>query len=205
LTDAPGPQNLARLTSPSALRNREAILEVLRGHLPAAGRVLEIASGTGEHVACFAEAIPALQFQPSDPEPARRASIDSWTSGLLNVLPALDLDVTGLWPAVRVDAVLCINMIHIAAWAAAEALFAGASKTLLPNGRLILYGPFKTGVAHTAPSNANFDADLRSRNPKWGVRDLTEVCVLAARFGFALPERIDMPANNLCLIFCLEA
>ena len=192
-----------RISAPSALRNRAAILEVLRLKLPAAGRTLEIASGTGEHVAYFAAAIPGLQFQPSDPDPQRRASIDSWTHGLANVQPAIDLDVTAPWPELHVDAVICINMVHIAPWAAAQALFAGAARALVPNGRLILYGPFRIEGAHTAPSNAAFDADLRARNAEWGVRDLTEISELAAHFAFTLPERVEMPANNLCLIFRL--
>ena len=192
-----------RISAPSALRNREAILGVLRMHLPAAGRVLEIASGTGEHVAYFAAAMPGLHFHPSDPDRERRASIDSWTESLENVDRAVDLDVMRDWPEQHFNAVVCINMIHIAPWAAAEALVAGAAKHLLPRGKLILYGPFKQDGVHSAPSNADFDADLRSRNSEWGVRDVLEVSALAARFGFTLPEKIEMPANNLCLIFRL--
>lgn len=197
------PDDDGRLSAPSALRNRDAILAVLRLQLPAAGRVLEIASGTGEHVAHFAAAMPGVRFQPSDRDPTRRASIDAWTSGLANVEPALDLDVTRPWPALHVDAVICINMIHIAPWAAAEALVAGAAHALVPGGKLVLYGPFKQDGAHTAQGNADFDADLRQRNPEWGVRDLSEVSGLAARFGFTLPEQVAMPANNLCLTFRL--
>lgn len=202
MTVTPGAND--RISAPSALRNRDAILQVLRLKLPAAGRTLEIASGTGEHVAHLAAAIPGLQFQPSDPDPQRRASIDYWTHGLANVQPAIDLDVTAPWPELRVDAVICINMVHIAPWTAAEALFAGAARALMPNGQLILYGPFKIGGAHTAPSNAAFDADLRARNAEWGVRDLTEISELAAHFALTLPERVEMPANNLCLIFRLD-
>lgn len=185
------------------MRNRDAILNVLRLKLPAAGRVLEIASGTGEHVAHFAAALPGLRFQPSDPDPERRASIDSWTSNLANVRPAIDLDVLAPWPELHVDAMICINMVHIAPWQAAEALFAGAARVLSPNGRLLLYGPFKVDGVHTASSNADFDTDLRDRNAAWGVRDLTDIISLAARFAFTLPERVEMPANNLCLIFRL--
>lgn len=192
-----------RMSAPSALRNREAILAVLRLNLPAAGRVLEIASGTGEHVAYFAAAIPSLQFQPSDPDPERRASIDAWTEGLGNVRQALDLDVTAAWPALHVDAIVCINMIHIAPWAATEALFAASARALVPKGRLILYGPYTVNGAHTAPSNAEFDADLRARNAEWGVRDLAEVSGVAARFSFGMPKQVAMPAHNLCLIFRL--
>ena len=192
-----------RISAPSALRNRDAILAVLRLQLPTAGRVLEIASGTGEHVAYFAAALPGLRFQPSDPDPSRRASIDAWTKGVENVELVIDLDVTQPWPELNVDAVICINMIHIAPWLAAEALMAGAAHALVPGGRLVLYGPFKQDGVHTAPGNAAFDADLRKRNPNWGVRCLTEVSGLAARFGFTLPKVAPMPANNLSLTFHL--
>jgi SAM-dependent methyltransferase len=190
-----------RISAPAALRNRDAILAILRKQLPAAGRVLEIASGTGEHVAHFAAALPGLQFQPSDLDADRRASIDAWAEGLANVAPAIELDVTKPWPEQHVDAVLCTNMIHIAPWEATEALIAGAAKALLPHGALILYGPFKIDGAHTAPSNAAFDEDLRTRNPQWGVRDVIEVSGVAAKFNFTMPERVEMPANNLMLIF----
>ncbi len=191
----------ARLVAPAAARNRDPILAVLRGVLPAAGTVLEIASGTGEHIAHFAAALPGLTFQPSDPDPARRTSIDAWCAGLPNVRPALALDATAaIWPQ-GVAAVLCFNMIHIAPWAAAEGLVRGAGTALGQGGLLALYGPFRRDGAHTAPSNAAFDADLRARDPAWGVRDLEAVAALAERAGFTQPDITEMPANNLTVIF----
>ena len=195
----------ARLVFPATARNREPILAVLRGVLPEAGTVLEIASGSGEHVAHFARALPRLVFQPSDLDPDCRASIDAWAAhdGLANVRPAVALDVTATppWPLEQADAVLCINMIHIAPWAAAEGLMAGAGRLLAPGGLLYLYGPYRRDGAHTAPSNAGFDTSLRAQNPAWGVRDLEEVADLAGKAGFTPPEIVPMPANNLSLIF----
>ena len=194
-----------RHSAPSALRNRDPILAVLRSVLPARGIVLEVASGSGEHIMHFAAALGAtLVFQPSDPDPAARASIDAWTqaSGLANVRPAIALDArAATWSVAAADVVLAINMIHIAPWAAAEGLIRGAERLLPPGGPLFLYGPFRREGAHTAPSNADFDADLRHRDPAWGIRDLEAVAELAASRGFAAPEVIQMPANNLSLIF----
>ncbi len=191
----------ARQVAPAAARNRDPILAVLRGVLPAAGTVLEVASGTGEHTAHFAAALPGLTFQPSDPDPSRRASIDAWCAGLPNVRKALALDATdSAWPG-SLAAVLCFNMIHIAPWAAAEGLVRGAGAALGQGGLLVLYGPFRRNGAHTAPSNAAFDADLRARNPAWGVRDLEAVAALAAGAGLAPPAVTEMPANNLTVIF----
>ncbi|MBL6454909.1 DUF938 domain-containing protein [Belnapia sp. T6] len=190
----------ARRYAPATLRNREPILAVLRRHLPPAGLVLEVASGTGEHAAHFAAALPGLTFQPSDPEPAARTSIAAWGAGLANLRPPLALDATGEdWPAA--DAVLCINMIHIAPWAATLGLMRGAARCLAPGGPLILYGPYRRGGAHTAPGNAAFDADLRARDPEWGVRDLESVAAAAAAQGFGPPVAEEMPANNLTLVF----
>jgi SAM-dependent methyltransferase len=194
----------SRLHAPAAQRNREPILAVLERHLPRRGTVLEIASGSGEHVVHFAARLGSLVFQPSDPDPAARASIDAWAAagGLGNVRPALALDAAAPdWPAAHADAVLCINMIHIAPWRAAEGLVAGAARLLGPGGVLYLYGPYKRGGGHTAPSNAAFDADLRRRNPGWGVRAVEDVAALAAAAGFSAPEIEAMPANNLSLIF----
>jgi hypothetical protein len=143
-------------------------------------------------------------FQPSDPDPAHRASIDAWTAalGLANVRPAIALDVTAeVWPVEAADALLCSNMIHIAPWAAAVGLMRGAGRVLPPGGLLYLYGPYKRGGQHTAPSNAAFDADLRARDAAWGVRDLEAVASLAADNGFAQPTIVEMPANNLSLVF----
>ena len=195
----------ARCFSPSAARNRDPILEVLRRHLPARGLVLEIASGSGEHIVHVAKNSGAdLTFQPSDPDASARASIDSWVTslGVPNIRPALALDAAAsTWPITKADMVMCINMIHIAPWTAAIGLIGGAARILPPGGRLYLYGPFRREGADTSPSNADFDRDLRSRNPAWGVRDLESVAALAEAHGFAPPVIDTMPANNLSLIF----
>ena len=193
-----------RREAPAAARNRQPILEVLLPHLPEKGLVLEIASGTGEHVVHYAAARPDLTFQPSDPDASARASVDDWvqTMGLSNVRPALEIDVTKeAWPVERADAVLCCNMIHIAPWEATIGLVSGAARLLPPGGLLFTYGPYRRGGRHTAPSNETFDADLKRRNPAWGVRDLEAVTELAHREGFSGPEIVEMPANNLSLLF----
>jgi hypothetical protein len=196
-----------RLYYPATQRNRDAILDVLRGILPPRGLVLEIASGSGEHIVHFAAALPDLTFQPSDPDPAALRSIAAWGSagsvaGLGNVRPPLRLDVTEPdWPVAEAAAILCINMIHITPWQAAEALVAGAADRLAPGAPLYLYGPFRRGGRHTAPSNEAFDHSLRQRDPAWGVRDVDEVAALAAAAGFTTPEITPMPANNLSLVF----
>jgi SAM-dependent methyltransferase len=194
----------ARRSSPSTARNRDPILAVLRRVLPAQGLVLEIAEGTGEHAVHFAAHLPRLQWQPSDPDPDARASIDAWraSAALSNLLPSIALDVTAdPWPVARADAIVCINMIHISPWAATEGLMAGAARLLPRDGVLFLYGPYRREGRHTAPSNEAFDQDLRRRNPAWGVRDLEEVAALAARNGLDLKEVVEMPANNLSVVF----
>jgi SAM-dependent methyltransferase len=195
----------ARLFAPSAARNRDPIWAVLRPELPASGLVLEVASGSGEHAVHFARlAGPQVVFQPSDPDEEARASIDAWaaTSGLSNILPALALDAAAdAWPIARADVVVCINMLHIAPWASTVGLVRGAARVLPPGGLLFLYGPYRRGGGHTAASNAAFDADLRRRDPAWGVRDLEAVAALAAAAGFTAPGIAEMPANNLCLLF----
>jgi len=192
----------ARREAPAVARNRDAILAVLRGILPARGLLLEVASGSGEHALHFAAALPGLAFQPSDADAEARASIDAWAEGAPNILPALALDAAARdWPVARADAVLCINMIHIAPWASCEGLMRGAARILPAGAPLVLYGPFKRGGAHTAPSNDAFDADLRARNPAWGVRDLEAVADQAAAVGFAPPDITPMPANNLTVAF----
>jgi hypothetical protein len=195
-----------RRYAPATLRNREAILAVLARCLPARGLVLEVASGSGEHLVHFAAALPALEFQPSDPEPAARVSIDAWAvaASLPNLRPALDLDAEAeaeIWPITAADAVLCINMIHIAPWRACHGLIRGAARILGAGGVLYLYGPYKRAGTHTAPSNAEFDLGLRARNPEWGVRDLEAVAELANAAGFSAPVVEAMPANNLSLVF----
>jgi SAM-dependent methyltransferase len=192
------------LLSPSAERNKGPIAEVLRAVLPSRGLALEIASGTGQHVVHFARAFPELTWQPSEPDPDLRRSIELHCTeeGLANVLPPVDLDVCRTpWPVARADAVLCINMIHIAPWSAAEALFAGAARCLPEAGVLYLYGPYREGGAHTAPSNAAFDASLRAQDPAWGVRELEAVVALAKKDGLEFEKRVAMPANNLSLVF----
>ena len=194
----------ARLVAPSAARNREPILAVLRNHLPSHGLVLEVASGSGEHTVHFARALPDLTFQPSDPDPQARASIEAWRSaeGLHNIRAVLALDAAeAAWPITTADAVVCVNMIHIAPWVSAVGLVRGAAKLLPAGGVLYLYGPFRRGGAHTAPSNAAFDYSLRMQNPQWGVRDLEAVAALAQSHGFDEPVVEQMPANNLSLIF----
>ena len=192
------------LIAPAVARNRDPILAVLRRVLPERGLVLEIASGSGEHAIYFAAALPHLTWQPSDPDPEARESIAAYraATALPNVLPALALDAAAShWPVMHIDAIVSINMIHIAPWAAAEVLMAGAERQL-PAGRvLFLYGPFRERGQHTAPSNAAFDESLRARNREWGVRDLDEVAALASRHGLALEERVAMPANNLSVVF----
>ena len=192
----------ARLDAPATGRNREPLLAVLRRALPAEGLVLEVASGTGQHAAFFAEALPGLVWQPTDRDPTHRASIAAWTEGLPNVRPPLDLDTTHRpWPVERAAAVVCINMIHIAPWEAGLGLLDGAAAVLPAGGPLVLYGPYRRGGMHTAPSNAAFDADLRTRNPAWGVRDLEAVETAALAAGFTLAEVVEMPANNLTVLF----
>ena len=195
----------ARRHSPSAARNRDPILGVLRPHLPARGLVLEVASGTGEHTVHFAQASPPeLVYQPSDPDPAARASIDAWTAtaGLTNIRPAIELDAADeVWPIEHADVVVCINMIHISPWASTVGLLHGAGRVLPAGGLLFLYGPYRRHGHHTAPSNEAFDQDLRRRNPEWGVRDLERVDGLAADAGFASALIQEMPANNLSVLF----
>ncbi|WP_448192291.1 DUF938 domain-containing protein [Azospirillum sp. sgz301742] len=164
--------------------------------------VLEVASGTGQHAAFFAAALPGLVWQPSDRDPTHRASIAAWTESQPNVRPPLDLDTMRRpWPVERAEAVVCINMIHIAPWEAGLGLLDGAAAVLPPGGPLVLYGPYRRGGAHTAPSNAAFDADLRAHNPAWGVRDLEAVETAASAAGLMLEEVVEMPANNLTVLF----
>ena len=202
MPDLPPP---AARTSPSTAHNREPILEVLRPRLPAAGAVLEIAAGAGEHAAYFAAALPGLSWRPTDPDPEALASIAAWRdhAGLANLAEPARLDASDpdTWPAGIVDAVVNINMIHISPWAAAEGLAAGAGRVLAASGMLFLYGPYVEAGVPTAPSNLAFDQSLKSRDPAWGLRRLDTVTDLAARHGLELVERIAMPANNLSLVF----
>ncbi|MBR0655211.1 DUF938 domain-containing protein [Plastoroseomonas arctica] len=191
-----------RRYAPATLRNRDPILAALRRLLPASGTVLEIASGTGEHAVFFAARLPSVAWQPSDPGAAERASIDAHAAdaALPNLRPALALDVTApAWAIARADAVLCCNMIHIAPWAATLGLMAGAARVLGPGAPLLLYGPFRQTGVPTAPSNEDFDASLRARDPSWGLRDLD--AVTASAKGFMREAVIPMPANNLMVAF----
>ena len=188
--------------SASAERNKQPIADLLADLLPETGEVLEVASGTGQHVAWFARRFPGLQWQPTDPDPAALRAIPLWTAGLANIGPPLALDVTNHdWPVDRADAVVCINMVHIAPWAAAEGLMAGAGRVLAAGGLLFLYGPFRQHGRHTAPSNERFDRSLRHRHPDWGIRDMGEIAASGAASGLTLREAHPMPANNFTLIF----
>jgi SAM-dependent methyltransferase len=191
-----------RRYAPATERNRDAILDVLRRELPPQGTVLEIASGSGEHIVHFAQALPGLTFQPSDPDADAVRSIAAWiaASGVANVLPPQTLDVMAPWPAAKADAILCINMIHIAPWAATGALLRGAATILTPGGLLYLYGPYRRDGAHTAPSNEEFDRNLRARNPAWGVRNLEDVMAAGQAVGFGPSAIHEMPANNLSIV-----
>jgi len=197
----------ARRHSPAAERNRAPILAELQRLLPERGLAWEIASGTGQHAAHFAGALPAWQWQPSDGDAHSLASIAAWCEGLANVLPPLLLDVLAAdWPGVpaTVDLVFCANLIHIAPWATTPALMQGAARHLSASGRLILYGPYVFDSEPTAASNLAFDADLRARNPAWGLRRLADVEQQAAASGLHLRERVAMPANNALLVFARQ-
>jgi Protein of unknown function (DUF938) len=190
--------------APAATRNRDAIAEVLAAFLPETGTVLEIASGSGEHIAHLATRWPHLTWQPSDPDADARRSIDAWSADVAsgNIQPALALDVlAATWPVDYVDAILCINMVHIAPWEATMGLMRGASGWLANGDVLYLYGPFSETGVELAPSNAAFDDSLKTRNAEWGLRDVADVTRVAREQGFDLEKRIAMPANNLSLIF----
>ena len=191
-------------TSPAAERNKQPILDVLMTALPARGTVLEIAAGTGQHVCFFAERLPGLKWQPTEPDAAQCETIAARirAAGLPNVEPPLVLDVhDSPWPvAPSYDAIVCINMIHISPWSATEALCAGAERHLTPGGKLVLYGPYlEQGTA--APSNLDFDASLKRRDARWGLRDLEDVTRVAAAHGLRREQVVRMPANNLTVVF----
>lgn len=193
-----------RRHAPATERNREPILAILRGVLPSSGTVLEIASGTGEHAIHFAAALPGLIWQPSDPAPSALASIRAWaeTARLPNLRPPLLLDASAAeWPIARTDAILCINMVHISPWEATVGMMRNAGKVLPVGGPLVLYGAYFREGVETAASNQAFDADLRRRNPAWGIRRLEDVAELAERHGFDLDDVHIMPANNLTVVF----
>ncbi|MGI9260124.1 MAG: DUF938 domain-containing protein [Gammaproteobacteria bacterium] len=188
----------------AAERNKNPILRVLERYLPQQGRILEIASGTGQHVAHFAAAHASLIWQPSDANDELFESIAAHVkdADVANVLPAVLLDVTqDQWPVSSADAIVCINMIHISPWETTPGLFAGAGRLLSGGKPILLYGPYRREGRHTAESNEAFDASLKARNPAWGVRELEAVIDTARTEGFDLEEIVEMPANNFCLVF----
>jgi cyclopropane fatty-acyl-phospholipid synthase-like methyltransferase len=190
--------------APSAERNREPLLPVLRELLPSHGTVLEVASGTGQHAVFFARAFPGLVWQPTDADPVARASIEAWRrdEGLPNVREPLALDASAsAWPVESADAIVCINMIHISPWEACQGLMRGAARVLSPGAPLILYGAYVIEGRPTAPSNLAFDASLRERNPAWGVRELSAVTAEARAHGLEHERVIDMPSNNFTVVF----
>ncbi|WP_404382220.1 DUF938 domain-containing protein [Caenispirillum salinarum] len=198
------PSQDARRSAPATARNREPILSVLQRALPARGLVLEIASGTGEHAVFFSRALPGLTWQPTDVDDGARASIDAWAAaeGPDTLRPAVALDVTARpWPVAAADAVVCINMVHISPPECTPALLEGAAAVLPEGAPLVLYGPFRIGGAHTSESNAAFDDWLKAQDPSFGIRNLDDVAALAAEHGFGPPETIQMPANNLTVVF----
>lgn len=201
--DQQEPASDARLDAPASARNRDPILDVLRRVLPAAGLVCEVASGTGQHVIHFATALPALVWQPTDPDANMRASISAWIThaNVTNVRSPLALDArSSIWPIAGADAVICINMVHISPWDATLGLIQGASRLLRAGGVLFLYGPYRQRGRTTAPSNEAFDAALRARDPDWGLRELETVVDAAGGWGFELDQVVAMPANNLSVI-----
>jgi len=200
--------NAVRRRAPAAERNRDAILSVLARVLPRSGVVLEIASGTGQHAVHCAAALPDIVWQPSDPDADARDSIAAWRAhaGLANLNAPLALDVLNDdWDIGHVAAIVCINMIHIAPWEAAESLFRGAGARLAAGGVLYLYGPYRRNGAHTAPSNEAFDQQLRARDPRWGVRDMEAVAALGEKASLTLVETVAMPANNFSVVFEKQA
>lgn len=193
----------ARRSAPHVARNAGPIADVLRETLPAEGLVIEVASGTGEHVLHFARAFPHLVWQPSDPDPAALRSIEAWRAeaGPANLLPALALDARAEeWPVGRADAILAINMVHISPWEATAGLIRGAGRLLASGAPFFLYGPFRRAGVETAPSNEAFDASLRARDPEWGLRNLEDVVADAEANGLRLDRVVEMPANNLSVV-----
>jgi hypothetical protein len=197
---------MSKRDAPATERNREPILEVLARWLVEPARVLEIASGTGQHAVFFAARLPHVEWQPTEPDPTGLASIEAWRleAGLPNLSPPIALDASAPeWPVPpdSVHAIFNANLIHIAPWHVALGLLAGAGRTLSSGGLLLLYGPFKVGGEHTSASNAAFDAGLRERDPDFGVRDLEQVIEVAARHGLVWLETDDLPANNKLIVF----
>ena len=190
-------------SAPAALRNRAPIADVLAQELPSVGTVLEVASGTGEHVVYFAQRFPNIHWQPSDPDEQARASIAAWVNaeGAQNIAKPIALNAADAWPDMHIDAILCINMVHISPWAASEGLMASAGRLLATDAPLILYGPYLEPHIPTSRSNHDFDASLKLRNPEWGLRPVGAMDRLAERNGLARMQRVAMPANNLMLVY----
>lgn len=192
----------ARRHADATQRNRLPILEVLARHVRPRDHVLEIASGSGEHAVFLAANLPVAAWQPTDPDAEARASIDAWVAAerVATVAPALPLDVLARpWPVAAADVIVAINLLHISPWEATEGLFRGAAD--LHPRVVYLYGPYRRGGAHTAPSNAAFEQWLQARDPRWGVRDLEAVLATAMEHGFEIDEIVEMPANNLSVVF----
>ena len=193
-----------RQYAPATVRNRDFILDVLRDVLPMTGVILEIASGSGEHVVHFARNLPSLVFQPSDREPDALRSISAWVEAadVANARAPIVLDASqSPWPIASADGIICINMVHISPWDATVGLIRGAAAILPPGSPFYLYGPYKREGFATAPSNEAFDRNLRDRNPTWGLRDLEAVVAIARSVGFSVPTVTEMPANNLSVVF----
>lgn len=197
------PSAEAKRTAPATERNRDAITHVLKGCLPAQGRVLEIASGTGEHIVHFAAQFPHLAWQPSDSDPLALASIAAWRaeSGGDNLLAPVEVDAAADWQVQDISAILCINMVHISPWEATKGLMRNAGRLLPKGGVLYVYGPFRQQNRPTAPSNEEFDRNLKSRNSQWGLRFVEDVAQEASLHALHLDQIIEMPANNLSLLF----
>lgn len=194
----------ARRFAPATQRNREPVLGVLQRYVKACAHVLEIASGSGEHAVFLAPRLDVGTWQPTDPDPEARESIDAWRAWEKDnrVLPSLELDVTKEpWPVDKADVVVCINMIHISPWKATVAMLAGAGRVLPAGGILYVYGPFRRNGMSTSDSNEAFDQSLRARNEQWGVRNMEDVAEEALEHGLVLEETVAMPANNFSLIF----
>jgi SAM-dependent methyltransferase len=193
----------AKRYAPATERNRDAIVDVLKDILPPQGLVLEIASGTGEHIVHFAQQFPNLTWQPSDPDPAALASIAAWSAeaACANLNPPMHIDASADWNVDHADAIICINMVHISPWHATLGLMQNAARVLAKGAALYLYGPYLQSGLPTAPSNAHFDESLKSRNPEWGLRSVEAVAVEADIVGLRMTDVIQMPANNLSLIF----
>lgn len=198
-------QHPDRRHAPATARNREFLAEAIADELPDTGLVLEVASGTGEHAVYLARQFPALDWQPSDPDPVARRSIAAWQAGeddLPNLRPPVAIDASrSEWPIVGADAILCVNMVHISPWEASVGLFTSAAKILGKGAALMLYGPYLEGDVETAPSNLAFDQSLRGRDPRWGLRKLADMDAVAAKTGFFRARRVDVPANNLVLVY----